>query len=252
MNKLLKLLDTCRFGKVIGNVDLDALIDCQPFVILHDGTDTVHDSDSGDRVKPDCLPFKIFSIEFSNGEPVLKLPYKGPQKEDHLFSVSCIVFIEESPDEYSWILLKDNESGYAVLTGDGLSVEMPVIKNTIDPTIHHILNLFLSELSTYQVGSIGIKERFKYRDSKGVKNTKTFNQVIVLRNKNKSDASISFNGIQPDWNHRWSVRGHWRVSEGKVGKDRDGNYCIDGYTWVKDHIRGPDDAPIVMKQRIMK
>lgn len=51
-----------------------------------------------------------------------------------------------------------------------------------------------------------------------------------------------------DWSHRWEVRGHWRRITG-MGKDRRGNYGVNGFTWVSSHERGPDDKPLVKKVR---
>lgn len=35
-----------------------------------------------------------------------------------------------------------------------------------------------------------------------------------------------------EWTHCFSVSGHWRKVK-NIGKDRNGDYCVDGYTWVK-------------------
>jgi hypothetical protein len=50
-----------------------------------------------------------------------------------------------------------------------------------------------------------------------------------------------------DWSHQWEIRGHWRVCE-TIGKDRDGIYQVEGYTWVKNHIKGK--GILVKKARI--
>jgi hypothetical protein len=52
-----------------------------------------------------------------------------------------------------------------------------------------------------------------------------------------------------DWSHRWEVMGHWRRCS-TLGKDRDGNYCVIGLTWVSPHIRGEGD--LVIKTRVVK
>jgi hypothetical protein len=54
-----------------------------------------------------------------------------------------------------------------------------------------------------------------------------------------------------DWKHQWRVRGHWRkISDRMIGKDREGEYCIVGRTWVKDFVKG--DGPLIEKTRIHK
>lgn len=48
----------------------------------------------------------------------------------------------------------------------------------------------------------------------------------------------------------FELRGHWRAHDG-LGKDRDGNYCVGGFTWVKNHIRGDENLPLIKKTRII-
>jgi hypothetical protein len=52
-----------------------------------------------------------------------------------------------------------------------------------------------------------------------------------------------------DWSHRWEVRGHWRKVSG-IGKDSTGEYCVNGFTWVKDQERGKQGVPVTKKTRI--
>ena len=56
-------------------------------------------------------------------------------------------------------------------------------------------------------------------------------------------------GEKLDWKHSWKVMGHWREISG-IGKDRDGNYCMIGKTWVNPCIRG--DGPMIEKLKIIK
>lgn len=54
-----------------------------------------------------------------------------------------------------------------------------------------------------------------------------------------------------EYTHAFRVRGHWRrVPNNGIGKDRDGNYHIQGYTWVIDYIKGQGE--LVDKVRIVK
>ena len=32
-------------------------------------------------------------------------------------------------------------------------------------------------------------------------------------------------------------------------KDRFGDYCVSGYTWVKDHKKGPEELQLIYKTR---
>lgn len=52
-----------------------------------------------------------------------------------------------------------------------------------------------------------------------------------------------------DWQCRWDVRGHWRRIRG-LGRDQEGSPIM-GCTWIKDHIRGPEDKPKLDKIRLI-
>jgi len=65
-----------------------------------------------------------------------------------------------------------------------------------------------------------------------------------------------------DWTHRWSVRGCWVhfwaddsktiVDVSRIGKDRNGDYCVLGKTWRIAHVKGPEQLPAVKKVRVVK
>ena len=59
--------------------------------------------------------------------------------------------------------------------------------------------------------------------------------VVSLRRERHDRDDEEGPGV--DWSHRWLVSGHWREYEpGKI-------------TWVRPHVKGPDDKPFVMKDR---
>ena len=51
--------------------------------------------------------------------------------------------------------------------------------------------------------------------------------------------------------HAFRVRGHWRrIDSNSVGKDRDGNRIIKGYTWVLEYMKNPTEE-LVQKVRTL-
>ena len=65
----------------------------------------------------------------------------------------------------------------------------------------------------------------------------------VLDKKYKSSESYRFCIKNPigklSPTHAFKVRGFWRTFNGKqLGKNREGKRVVEGYTWVKEHIRG--------------
>lgn len=53
-----------------------------------------------------------------------------------------------------------------------------------------------------------------------------------------------------EWQHRWKVRGHWRRIKG-IGHDTEGNE-VNGFTWIKECIKGPEDKPLINRPRIFR
>lgn len=65
----------------------------------------------------------------------------------------------------------------------------------------------------------------------------------VLDKKYKSSESYRFCIKNPigklSPTHAFKVRGFWRTFNGKqLGKNREGKRVVEGYTWVKEHVRG--------------
>ena len=76
----------------------------------------------------------------------------------------------------------------------------------------------------------------------------------VLGDK-KEDVTKKYNSIKSmgrlEYSHSFKVRGHWRsIDEKSLGKDRNGNYGIKGYTWVVEHIRG--EGELTKRLRVVK
>jgi hypothetical protein len=76
-------------------------------------------------------------------------------------------------------------------------------------------------------------------------------RIVVLGDKKTINETKSVMGANIDWQHTWSVMGHWRrIDQNMVGKTREGEYSVVGQTWVKDHIRG--EGEFIKKDRIKK
>jgi hypothetical protein len=84
----------------------------------------------------------------------------------------------------------------------------------------------------------------------GNKKAVTFNKVVYVSTKNKFTTVTPPIHKKINWSHIWEVRAHWRSIPEKLGHDREGNYGVAGFTWVKNHIRG--EGELVIKTRIAK
>lgn len=94
------------------------------------------------------------------------------------------------------------------------------------------------------------KESFILKKGFGLGSYRTeINKVVHLRPYKFKEAT-EYLGNKIDWSHRWKVRGHWRKCN-SVGKDRNGEYGVDGFTWVIDHIRGPEEKQLIEKTYLL-
>jgi len=67
--------------------------------------------------------------------------------------------------------------------------------------------------------------------------------TIHLRRDDRHSSEPSSGDIE--YSHRWGVRGHWRHY-----RDDDGN--VTKRTWVRFHVKGPKDKPLIVKQRVFR
>jgi len=86
----------------------------------------------------------------------------------------------------------------------------------------------------------------------GKKEFITVRQLVYIGGKS-DDHYITPGGKTLEYSHRFEIRGHWRkLADNSVGKNRDGVYCVPGKTWVRPFEKGPKDAPLVKKVRVVK
>ena len=94
----------------------------------------------------------------------------------------------------------------------------------------------------------------EYYRIKGQATKKVTNRPIyyVLDKETYTKKAYTINPITKlEYSHAFRVRGHWRrINEKSIGKDRTGNYHIEGFTWVIDHMRG--EGELVKRARIIK
>lgn len=76
---------------------------------------------------------------------------------------------------------------------------------------------------------------------------------VVIRTSRR-DSDVPSHSV--DWQHRWTVRGHWKhFHKGPIFNanprrrvvDAEGNECV--RVWCPPFVKGPDDKPLVLKSR---
>lgn len=186
------------------------------------------------------LPFGLSSFEVC-GDAYFKwiADFKGSPEEHKVF---CWLINELSPNRYEYFSLMESPGDRVYVAYTNSDGDFSLIGN------NH-LKFILDKINIGKTGIENINQKVKL----GKRMAKSFYHInkivhVSTRKEYLKTKPIGINEI--DWQHRWSVRGHWRNVTG-LGKDRSGHYCIENHTWVTDHIRGPEDMPFIRKPRIL-
>lgn len=68
--------------------------------------------------------------------------------------------------------------------------------------------------------------------------------VTVVQLRRKSSPTDHPGESNVDWQHRWIVRGHWRMAACGVGRTERRP------TWVAAYVKGPDDKPLMQTNKV--
>lgn len=161
------------------------------------------------------------------------------------------VFLHElEPYFYLFAIVADDP----IEPGSALKLSTGYINTTKNDHKDHyvwdVMSTFLRPFAkAHALGVVKANEhvKFKIDGEKILHKIKTVVYVVPKTARAKSEAEKKY---RIDWTHRWAVRGHWRAITG-VGKDRSGSYSVKGFTWVEDHIKGPDHKLFIEKTRVV-
>jgi hypothetical protein len=181
-------------------------------------------------------PFKVFSYEILNGN--ITSP-KDDQVEFPIFTKCVMVYEVEPATKYHYFSLVDHPDGLNVISSNAFGFITQQMFKRI-------------EAAGDREGEEKVREKIKIGTGKN-KRFHTIRKIIhVCPKKSVATYDGTIYGGKVDFSHRFSVRGHWRSLPEKLGKDRDGNYSVHGWTWVSDYIKGPEDKPLIRKTRIVE
>lgn len=201
-----------------------------------DTRDSSHQHEYGEIADPYSPPFETFFV--SLGNIILNL---NNELDVPFVRVLGFLFWELSPCEFNASFLLTNKEE-AVFVVDMRQTHLE---------LWGIVNSFFASYQTCVMGHCSAG-RMKFPvpgvASRG-KIYRVVRKVIVLAARGRTGEVVSERTI--DWSHRFTVRGHWRVLEGGKGKNRVGERVVDGFTWVSEHEKGPDGAPLIPKLRVV-
>lgn len=216
---------------------------CQPFVFSDPDRDMFMDkreekSEPGPIVDDEIdAPFPVFSLE--NLTKPLAVVDPTTNGVNSLRPV-CIVTLEVSPKEYVFYSLVE-------------MVDPDNIKNNFcavwaSNSEGTIVKEYLARMSKERLGNEKVKIKIKTGSGKS-KRVQEIRRIIHVSPKASTATHDSSRTI--DWSHRFEVRGHWVALPGKLGKDREGNYCVADWTWRKNYIKGDESLPLIKKVRVI-
>lgn len=210
----------------------EAVEECQHFVfqpLNKDGAMT----DAPDGAHPLDAPFRVFSIEMAGQNNYITTG------QDTRIAVSCLMAIETSPRRYI-VYCHSFDT-------DNLSLSRVFIY----PQASALVQIFIDRLNKEETGVQKIKERFKIGRGQNKRQVEVRRVTYVSPKRELANVKSNY-GFAVDWSHRWFVRGHWRdLTPDSLGKNRAGDYCIYGQTWVSEHAKGNPDKEILNKVRIV-
>ena len=204
---------------------------------------------TADRVE--AAPFECFCIERSNGDStrINGLYRRGPQV------ALAMLVMETSPDDFVFFELvgfEENE-GFVNLKDLCRTLSVRYFTSSKHPLYNqeyqmqkHLINEYITFLHHNTEGIEKVKETFKIGPKKDRKK-RTLRRIIHISPK-KEQAEKSNRNTIIDWSHSFLVRGHWRKLNG-IGKNRNGDYCIHGRTFVIPHEKGK--GKLIHKTRIV-
>lgn len=223
---------------------------CQPFVFFPtnetpeeiDGedfrTENLAHQDDLEHFKFDA-PFQVWSAEMFGENHYITVP----RDEFGPVGVSILAFmaVEQKPTEWTFF-------GYfKVYRNDGTDFRIVCLASDLDLVAKKLVERIYRE----KTGTDQVRARVKIGSGKEKRHI-TIRKIVYVKPKRKIESSEPGESRTIDWTHRWAVRGHWRDAPGKLGKDRNGTYCVEGKTWVQDFVKGPEGAPLISKVRVQK
>lgn len=213
----------------------EAVEECQHFVFQPKAIGGPIDAEENSSKELDA-PFKVFSIEMIGQKNHISVSRHTDEAD---ISITCILAYEWSPRKY-------------ILYTHAVSLSNPNMSRVIiTEASFDIVRSFIDRLNKEETGVQKVKERIKIGTGP-TKRTVEIRKITYVSPKRSISKVRSDYSFPIDWSHRWFVRGHWReLSPNQLGKDRAGEYCVAGMTWVKEHEKGNPEKELINKVRFV-
>lgn len=229
---------------------IELLNECHPFIFAKEGDNTLHIE--ANEVPDIDIPFPIISIECL-GAPLTSPDFKETiWTPEEMIWVSFLIIKEVSPKKYHFYIMfqKNTKRDSGLYRQSGMIGPIDETDTKQYALFSTLAKFYLDRLHKEKIGITGKGNKVKYKMN-GEKKYFKFKNITYVSPKKYQAEITSKVSSHIEWSHRWEVRGHWREVKG-IGKDRAGNYCVNGHTWVTPFVKGPENSPLVKKSRVMK
>lgn len=213
------------------------------------------------------MPFKVCLIKNITNSPIFSASCNNDNAVlNEINSIFSLLVIEVSPKKYRIILQTANTCE----NNDGSSRVKAYceISEQDNRYVKIIIHSFLNMLNKADIAIDDKPIKVRVGDGKSGKRFKEFKNIMFVKKKGSTVNGVNGN-LTWKSSHRFDVCGHWMMlpnlknpefdKDGnklpdltRIGKNRAGDYCVNGYTWKNPHVRGDDSLPYVKKTRIVK
>lgn len=200
------------------------------------------------------LPFDSCTFQLGSGKPLWVLRIEGSESSYCHLEPFWLNVRELKPLEYEFVF-----SGMSIVDGkhnEPFFIKITKETSKLPEEAYSSFYLNLVEITRKCLGLLRKKETVMglgQRQPKSEFNVSTAirpSRIIYISDKNYQSSYLnSFQKI--NWSTAWEVRGHWRRTEG-LGKNREGTYCVDGFTWVIPHLKGDKNSTPINQIRVVK
>lgn len=184
------------------------------------------------------------------GNLTFSLDYNGSIEEFEAFGCFHI-------DTEKGVLIPRFELHAPAMTASLTTVSNETITYTEYEIIQIIMNILnvVTNLPKHTVVSDTPKSSVYYPKKKASGIRVTNRPIYYIFPKNEEVKKEGIKRIKPighlEYTHSFKVRGHWRrINQHSIGKNRNGEYKVYGFTFVKEYVKG--EGELVKRVRVLK
>lgn len=233
---------------------------CHPFSISNEVKNSIEKSIGsllesrfdGGIIERLSFPFEALSLEVDK-DRLLSI-FRKDDRQEHTLTILHVMCTAYHHGFFFTALCTVHEKGKSNTSApfyisDFLHYEISKkIPGDISFAIYSFLKSFFSAQRRECIWAnekISYKARIDSGKNRRLVRIKNYVQVILKSERIKYETNA---GRTIEWSHRWEVMGHWRRVQG-LGKDSHGLYTVNGFTWVREHEKGPVEKDLIVKAR---